>query len=137
VLNAVTERDFLTLGIVAAGCVVGIVIFSRVLSWLLKRYYHVTVAALVGFMVGSLWKIWPWKACVVSDLDRHNEVRCLVEQNLLPDLASGQIVTAIVLALVGFVLVSLLDHIQSGKNPLFSLFWRPARASASPKPSGD
>ncbi len=137
VLNAVTERDFLTLGIVAAGCVVGIVIFSRVLSWMLRRHYHVTVAALVGFMVGSLWKIWPWKACIVSDLDRHGDVRCLVEQSLLPDLASGQLLAAIGLALVGFVLVSLLDHIQSGKNPLFSLVWRPARPAASPKVSGD
>ena len=57
VLAAVSNRDFVTVGIVFAGCVVGIILFSRVLSWLLKRYYEATVAALVGFMIGSLWKI--------------------------------------------------------------------------------
>ena len=44
VLSAVTNRDFVTVGIVAAGCVVGIVIFSRILSWLLRHYFHLTVA---------------------------------------------------------------------------------------------
>ena len=123
VLSAVGERDFITVGIVGVGAVVGIIIFSRVLSWLLKRYYGPTVAALVGFMIGSLWKIWPWKECLASDLDRHGDFRCLVEQNLLPD-GSSNVALAIGLMIFGFLLVSFLDHLQSGQNPLFSLFWR-------------
>jgi putative membrane protein len=129
VLNAVSNRDFVTVGIVAIGCVVGIVIFSRLLSWLLKRYYQPTVAALVGFMIGSLWKVWPWKACVASDLDRHGDFRCLQEANLLPQDGS-QVAIAVGLLVFGFVLVSLLDHLQSGQNPLFSLFWRRTQAPA-------
>jgi putative membrane protein len=129
VLNAVTNRDIVTVGIVAVGCVVGIVIFSRILSWLLKRYYQPTVAALVGFMIGSLWKVWPWKECVASDIDRHGDFRCLQEANLLPQDGS-QIAIAIGLLIVGFLLVSLLDHLQSGSNPLFSLFWRRTPAPA-------
>ncbi|MBZ0304251.1 MAG: DUF368 domain-containing protein [Anaerolineae bacterium] len=123
VLSAVSNREILTLVVVAAGCAVGIVIFSRVLSWLLKRYYQLTVALLVGFMIGSLWKVWPWKECIVSDVDRHGDFRCLQEANLLPQDGS-QIAIAIGLLLAGFLLVSVLDHLQSGGNPLFSLFWR-------------
>lgn len=123
VLNAVSNRDFVTVGIVALGCAVGIVIFSRILSWMLKRYYQVTVATLVGFMIGSLWKVWPWKECVASDVDRHGDFRCLQEANLLPQ-DGTQIAIGVGLLLVGFLLVSFLDHLQSGSNPLFSLFWR-------------
>jgi putative membrane protein len=127
----VGNRDIVTLAIVGVGCIVGIVIFSRILSWLLKRYYQPTVAALVGFMIGSLWKIWPWKDCIASDLDRHGDFRCLQEMNILPD-ASSNIALAVGLLILGFVLVSFLDHLQSGQNPLFSRFWRrPAVAPES------
>lgn len=130
VLNAVSERDIVTVGIVAAGCVVGIVIFSRILSWLLKHYYQATVAVLVGFMTGSLWKIWPWKTCTLEGIDRHGEAICLYEANLLPE-ATSQLALVIVLLVAGFLIVSLLDHLQSGSNPLFSRFWRLRRAEAT------
>ncbi len=125
VLSAVGDRDIITVAIVGVGAVIGIIIFSRILSWLLKRYYQPTVAALVGFMIGSLWKIWPWKDCVASDLDRHGDFRCLQEVNLLPG-ADSNVVLALGLVIFGFLLVSFLDHLQSGQNPLFCLFWRRA-----------
>ena len=43
------------------GMVTGIVLFSRVLSWLLHRYYVVTICVLIGFMIGSLYVIWPFQ----------------------------------------------------------------------------
>lgn len=43
------------------GMITGIVLFSRVLSWLLDRYYVVTLCVLVGFMIGSLYVIWPFQ----------------------------------------------------------------------------
>ena len=45
----------------AFGLVVGIMLFSRVLSWLLSRYYKATLYVLVGFMIGSLYVIWPFQ----------------------------------------------------------------------------
>ena len=70
VLSAVSNRDLPPVIYVAVGAVVGIIAFSRVLSYLLSNYYHRTVALLVGFMVGSLWKIYPWRQCLQSDTDR-------------------------------------------------------------------
>lgn len=124
VLSQVSARNFEPIIILGIGCAVGIIIFSRVLSWTLKRYYFATVAALVGFMVGSLWKIWPWKTCIEEGLDRHGETRCLIEGNLLPNFASSEFVLALLLMLAGFLLVNFIDHLQTGKNPIFGLFWR-------------
>ena len=122
VLTAVSERDLPPVIIVGLGAVVGIIAFSRVLSYLLARYYNLTVALLVGFMAGSLWKIYPWKACLESDLDRHGDFRCLVEQNIAPDMASETFAPAVALLVVGFLLVNLLDHLQSRSNPIFRIF---------------
>jgi len=43
------------------GLIVGIVLFSRFLSWLLHAYPIKTLSVLVGFLVGSLVVIWPWQ----------------------------------------------------------------------------
>ena len=61
VMTAVTEFNILVLVVFAAGCAIGIISFSHFLSWLLKKYYMLTIALLSGFMVGSLLKVWPWK----------------------------------------------------------------------------
>ena len=122
VLTAVSNRDLPPIIIVGLGAVVGILAFSRILSYLLKRYYDLTVALLVGFMAGSLWKIYPWKQCLESDLDRHGDIRCLVEQNISPDAASENFALALVLVILGFLLVNLLDHMQSRQNPIFRFF---------------
>ncbi len=45
----------------AAGCVIGLLIFSRVLSWLLIHVRSMTFAFLTGLMLGSVNKLWPWK----------------------------------------------------------------------------
>ena len=53
---------------VAIGAVLGLVTFAQILGWLFRRYHDLTVALLIGLMVGSLRKIWPWKvdlACPV------------------------------------------------------------------------
>ena len=122
VLTAVSNRDLPPVIIVGLGAVVGIIAFSRVLSYLLTHYYNRTVALLVGFMAGSLWKIYPWKMCLDSDLDRHGDFRCLLEQNVLPDTASETFAIALVLLVLGFLLVNFLDHLQSKANPIFARF---------------
>lgn len=108
VLRAVSERDVLTVLTVVAGAAVGIVIFARALGWLLRRRPQPTIAALVGFMVGSLWKIWPWKVCLREDFDRHGELRCLQEQNLLPQ--GDTLLPALLLLLAGLATVMLFSR---------------------------
>jgi putative membrane protein len=43
------------------GCLFGIILFSRVLSWLLKNFHSITILVLIGFLIGSLWVIWPYQ----------------------------------------------------------------------------
>lgn len=45
----------------AFGALAGLALFSRLLSWLLERAHAPTMMVLVGFLIGSLWVIWPWQ----------------------------------------------------------------------------
>lgn len=56
-----TSEALLNLLPFALGAIAGLMIFSRVLSWLLKNYNTVTIAVLIGFLIGSLYVIWPFQ----------------------------------------------------------------------------
>ena len=46
---------------VAIGIVVGLLVFSHLLSWIYKKFKNQTIATLSGFIFGSLSILWPWK----------------------------------------------------------------------------
>ena len=117
VLGAVKERDILSLIYVAAGAAIGILAFSRVLSWLLRKYEHPTIALLVGFMLGSMRLIY-YRATHLVD----EETGIATQLNL----ETNQILIAAGLALVGFIVVTVLDHMQSRSNPILAIFDRKA-----------
>jgi len=60
VLGAINDRDVAALGSLALGCIVGLALFSSVLTWALDRHHDLVIAAMVGLMLGSLRVLWPW-----------------------------------------------------------------------------
>lgn len=110
VLGAVTNRDFVTLFLVAAGAAVGLITIAQLLSWLFKRFHDMTVAVLIGLMAGSLRKVWPWKKVLQTVTDHEGHQIPVVEVNVMPAALNGEVVLTIALALVGFVLVFIMDH---------------------------
>jgi putative membrane protein len=109
VLNAVNRRDILDLVWVVLGAGIGIIVFSQILGWLFRRFHDLTVAVLTGLMLGSLRKVWPWKVDVEFMIGRHGERIPTVQHNVLPDAMSGDVVFAAGLAVLGLVLVLVLD----------------------------
>ena len=47
--------------IFTAGSITGLVLFSNILSYVLKKFKQVTLATIIGFIAGSLGVIWPWR----------------------------------------------------------------------------
>ena len=61
VMGAIANLRVGDIALFVIGAAAGIISFSHLLSWLLKRYNDIVVALLMGFMLGSLNKVWPWK----------------------------------------------------------------------------
>lgn len=66
VIQAVHQLQFSALVWFGAGAVTGLLLFSRLLSWLMHRFPSVTLTFLVGILIGSLNIVWPWKLAVGS-----------------------------------------------------------------------
>lgn len=57
-------RMLKVLGVFTLGSIVGLVTFSHALSYILKHYKSVTITSIIGFIVGSLGVVWPWKETI-------------------------------------------------------------------------
>ncbi|HIF9332453.1 TPA: DUF368 domain-containing protein [Photobacterium damselae] len=105
ILGAAKSMDVVTLGLFAMGCVVGLLTFSHVLSWILRNYRDIALTFLTGLMIGTLGKIWPWKETLTWRINSHGEQVPLVEQNLSPfnfEHVTGQP------ALLGYAIVAMI-----------------------------
>ncbi|WP_319589485.1 DUF368 domain-containing protein [uncultured Draconibacterium sp.] len=117
ILSAVGDMNMAVILTFLVGAAVGIIAFSNVLSWLLKKYHNTTIAVLAGFMVGSLNKVWPWKEVTQTIIDRHGELKPIAERNILPgtyEQITGHeawLLGAIVLAVAGFALIFVVEGI--------------------------
>lgn len=83
-LAALSEFNIIALASFGAGCVCGLLAFSRVLSWLLEHHHGTTLATLIGFLIGSLSVTWPWKHALETIINRHGEIVPLLQENVLP-----------------------------------------------------
>ncbi len=91
ILAAVENREWLTLLIFAGGCVVGLMLFSRLLKWLLARFHHATLYTLAGLMLGTLFKVWPWKSVGVNVLPWEHPQSQIIFALLLMGLAATSV----------------------------------------------
>lgn len=120
-LTAVSNFDITTIIIFAIGCVIGIITFSNIISWLFKKFRNATLALLTGFMLGSLNKLWPWKETITYRISSSGEEVPLLEKSISPikyEAITGQdalLWQVIVFMAIGFLLIFTFDLIAARK----------------------
>ena len=114
VMEAVKGLDLATLVPFAAGCLVGLAVFVRLLRWLLHRWHGQTVALLVGFMAGSLWKIWPFRLVLESTVNARGKL-VVLRDALAPPPDAAALALVLLLMGLGVALVACLERLQERK----------------------
>jgi putative membrane protein len=114
VKSVLTLQDFGSFKVVflfLLGCLMGLFAFARWVSFCFKHYKNVTMSLMCGFMLGSVYKIWPWKNRI-EDLEFPILVK---EVNVLPQAFEGNpyIVPSIAMGLLGFSFIFLVEKISS------------------------
>lgn len=125
-----TVDKLLIMVVFGLGLLTGMALFSRVLTWTFKNYRSQTLAALSGFMIGSLWKIWPWRVptswmteagqivdAKAGQLPAAGEdVKLLSELNVMPGeyiLGDPLVLASVAAGVFGFAIVFLLERVGS------------------------
>ncbi|MBP9998936.1 MAG: DUF368 domain-containing protein [Bacteroidales bacterium] len=98
IMEAISTMNIPVLAYFGIGCVVGILAFAKLLHWLLQRWEKPTMLFLLGFVLGSLVKVWPW-----------NDMSLVTDGNL-------QIPGAIICCIAGIALVAGLNYLGKKNN---------------------
>ncbi len=106
-MQAIKEFNIPVMLIFIAGAATGLILFSHILSWLLKKHYKQTIILLAGFMTGSLVKVWPWKA--TSEILPQITHPVLPGQYQLHTGANPQILHAIIFMAIGAAIIIVIE----------------------------
>jgi len=111
----ILTQAFLKLSLFAIGAIIGLKSFSKILHWMFANHKNTTLTLLIGFMIGSLNKVWPWKQVIETRINSHGKVVPFLEKSIFPQNFDGQsqIVMAIILAVLGFLVIFTMEKIAS------------------------
>ena len=102
IMNAISNLNWPVLAAFGIGCAIGIVAFSKALHWLLARYQQQTMLVLVGFVMGSLIKVWPWS-------DEALAAATAASDGSAPVTAGEMLIPGIIWIVIGIAAVVLLE----------------------------
>jgi putative membrane protein len=111
-LSTGEEGALLIVACFGAGCLVGLALFAKLLTWTFKTYPDATFALLTGFMIGSLNKLWPWRNVLTTRLNSQGEAVPVLEANVLPGAYEGgepYVIAVLLATIVGLVVVFALE----------------------------
>lgn len=116
IYNAHRLRMLQVLTVFTIGSVVGLVTFSHILSYILKHHKNITLSAIIGFIVGSLGVVWPWKNTIyklsedgLSILDSTGTKVVLNYERYIPQL-NAETYYAIAFIFFGIAIVLVLEY---------------------------
>ena len=107
VFNAIGYLDFSILVPFVLGVLTGLVVFSRLLSCLLDRFYQATLLVITGLLVASLWVIWPFQDRVYETFG--NKQHLVHSSPVLPAPDAENTVLAFLLMFAGLIFVVFID----------------------------
>ncbi len=106
-IDAINNLDFSILFPVLIGAVLGLVGFSHLLSWVFRKFRDQTIAALTGFILGSLGVIWPWKNPIEQAFGEKTKV--IGYEYLLPQI-NAEFAIAMFIVLIGIFSIWLMER---------------------------
>lgn len=105
-----------TVCIFILGCALGLILFSKLLRWLLRHYHTLTMSVLCGLMMGSLRKIWPFKIDVTPYTSGQTRemvpFKHRVYENILPTSFDGLFWSSVVIIIGAAFFVWGLDRLS-------------------------
>ncbi|MCB0510150.1 MAG: DUF368 domain-containing protein [Bacteroidetes bacterium] len=116
-LSNFNTSSLLVVLVFALGCLAGLLSFSRLLTYTFQHYKMPTLAALTGFLIGSLNKVWPWKEVLVSRINSHGEEVAVQTKSILPAHFDGEnyLFLALIMMFLGFFLLIAMELMASRK----------------------
>jgi putative membrane protein len=114
VFDAIGHFDLAVIVPFALGAASGLALFSRLLVWLLRHHYRVTLTTIVGMLMGSLWLLWPFQSRSYELI--RGKQQLVFSTPVWPANPGAGEALAAVLCVVGIIAVMLIDGLARRKH---------------------
>lgn len=121
--NQIRLKRLTTLVVFTLGSATGLVSLSHFLSYILKRWRSITMASIIGFIIGSLGVVWPWKQKVfkinedgTAGLDSYGNPILANYKRFIPSEINKEVLLAIIYIIIGVGVVLALGYFEKKKN---------------------
>lgn len=117
-IKALQLKGFIVFAVMASGGLVGLKVFAKLLRWLFTHYKNTIFAVMTGFLLGSLYKVWPWKEVTKYYTNSSGEREPLSAVSVLPDMLNpnAQVTLAIAAFFLGLIILFLLERLSKNKS---------------------
>ena len=96
-VEALDNLDVKIISSFLVGAVIGVISFSKILKWLFNNYKSLAYSIMLGLVIGSIEKIWPWN------------------KSFSAELSNLDLFLSISLVIFGFIIVFLLEKTKKVK----------------------
>ena len=96
-VEALDNLDVKIISSFIVGAVIGVISFSKILKWLFNNYKSLAYSIMLGLVIGSIEKIWPWN------------------KSFSAELSNLDLLVSISLVILGFIIVFLLEKTKKVK----------------------
>ena len=114
VFNAIGYFNLSVLLPFAGGVLAGLVFFSRLLSWILERWYRATVVFITGLLLASLTVIWPFQERIYETVGGD---QLLVETHpVFPSVPSLPVLLSFAFIIAGIIVVLFINNLHKPRG---------------------
>ncbi|MEM7027808.1 MAG: DUF368 domain-containing protein [Pseudomonadota bacterium] len=113
IFNAIGHFQLSILLPFITGVIIGLIFFSRLLSFLLKNFYQQTMMFITGLLIASLYVIWPFQQRQYEMI--RNKERLIDSMPYIPTEWSNDVSYAVIMMIMGFLLVVIFEWL-AGKS---------------------
>ncbi len=112
------EGAFMLLSSLFLGILCGALVFSRIISWLFRRYRNIALSLLVGFMVGALPCVWPFRMYEFNILPLKIDVGPQLQllNPVLPDVMASETWWILCVSVLSFAFVFALEKVSEKRR---------------------
>jgi putative membrane protein len=96
-VEALDNLDIRIITSFIVGAIIGVISFSKILKWLFRNYKSLAYSIMLGLVIGSIEKIWPWN------------------KSFSAELSNLDLFVSISLVILGFIIVFLLEKTKKVK----------------------
>lgn len=110
-------EGIIVFAVMASGGLIGLKVFSKALRWLFFHFKNMVLATMTGFLLGSLYKVWPWKKVTEFYTNSHGEETALNTSAVIPDVSdpSSQFTFALAAFILGVALLYILERLSKSQ----------------------